>query len=238
VGPRHAAGGGGGGGGALLIASNGTITINGLIHANGGFRGDWGTRHNHFSTRGGGGSGGAIRLIGQTIAGSGSVSAIGGSGHSGTGGKGKISLEAFNITLPVNNTNPQATREPVPGPLVNALVPVIAITKINGEIVSDINDLLSMPPMGGFGAVDVTVSAPGSVTIEFKTSGVPSGTVVRVVVKPRLGVLQTDGTPVSAFGVDVTLNNCNAGDCTEMVDVDLPVAETYFIEARATYQTP
>ena len=77
-------GGGGGGGGAILIASSGTITINGnpAIRANGGtgYDGGWAT------PAGGSGSGGAIRLIAPTIAGSGTLSAQPGSATAYGGG--------------------------------------------------------------------------------------------------------------------------------------------------------
>jgi hypothetical protein len=63
---------GGGGGGAILIATSGTLTVDGTIIARGG--NGYGT-----STYGSGcGSGGAIRLLATTLNGAGTLSAMGG----------------------------------------------------------------------------------------------------------------------------------------------------------------
>jgi len=80
---------GGAGGGALLIAAAGTVTIaqGGSIAANGGagLLYPWGAVA--------GGSGGAIRIIADTVTGSGALSAIGGGGTT-SGGVGRIRVEA------------------------------------------------------------------------------------------------------------------------------------------------
>jgi len=87
------------GGGAILIAANGTITVNGRIEADGGYRG--GYRLGTCSSCGGGGSGGAIRLVAYTITGTGTLRALGGSGcfAEGNGSDGGIRLEAFANTF-------------------------------------------------------------------------------------------------------------------------------------------
>ncbi|QQS10329.1 MAG: hypothetical protein IPK69_06830 [Phycisphaerales bacterium] len=80
--------GGGAGGGAILIAATGSVTVNGQILANGGFR-DWG------------GSGGGIRIVASSILSTNStgvLQALGGQ----NGGKGRIRLERTNATTLVN----------------------------------------------------------------------------------------------------------------------------------------
>jgi hypothetical protein len=210
-------GGGGGGGGAILIASNGTITVNGEIRATGGYSGSH--RYSNCSSNGGKGSGGAIRLVADTVSGSaGRLYATG-------GGAGAIRMEAFTNTMSAADTNPTASRAPAPGPIVNPLMPTVAITAVDGEAVW-------APPQGAFGEVDVIVPAPGPITIELATSGVPIGTVVDVTIKPRV-----DGAPIV---VNVTLNpdDCDAAsDCFAQTIVDLGTG-AYTIEARATFQIP
>jgi hypothetical protein len=212
------AGGGGGGGGAILIASNGTITVNGGIQANGGSGGN--RYYDTCSSSGGSGSGGAIRLVANTIAGS-AVTGLRATG----GSPGAIRMEAIKNTMYAATTSPVASRAPAPGPLSNPLAPTVDITSVSGQPVP-------APPQGSLGGVDVVVSAPGPTTIEFDTSRVPSGTVVEVTVKPRVGG--------SASVENVTLDpaNCDgASDCTDSVTVDL-ASGAYTIEARATFQIP
>jgi len=80
--------GGGAGGGALLLAVSGTLTIDGLIDAQGG-AGD--VSVNDLS---GSGAGGAVRVIAETIAGSGAIYAVGGQ-TTYYGGDGRIRIEAI-----------------------------------------------------------------------------------------------------------------------------------------------
>lgn len=89
-------GSGGGGGGAILIAASGTITINGAITASGG------------GSNGGDGSGGAIRLVANTIGGTGGVN---------PGTDGRLRIESNNVISGSLTTTPQtiAVRLPVSG---------------------------------------------------------------------------------------------------------------------------
>lgn len=83
--------GGGAGGGAMLIATSGTVTVDGNIFARGGVGG------NGFNAiDGGSGSGGAVRIVAGSMGGNGVISARGGQGSDGveTGGDGRISVEA------------------------------------------------------------------------------------------------------------------------------------------------
>jgi hypothetical protein len=221
-----AGGAGGGGGGALLLAANGTITVNGLILADGGAGGP-----GHGSgTGGGGGSGGAIRLLANRIQGSGFLFARGGAGGNccvlagGTGGAGRIRMEAISNTFSADNTTPVAARAPAPGPLVNPITPTVRITGIDGAA-------SPAEPVGFRNAVDMLVDAPGVILINLATTDVPAGTDLAVTVKPKVGA-----APVTQ-NVTIAAGSCNAGACTAATGFDL-AAGAYIVEARATFQTP
>ena len=226
ISPGCGAGGGGGGGGAILMAVDGTITINGAIVANGAAGGSYAGNPNCASS-GGGGSGGVIRVLATTISGTGVLNAVG-AGSGGSQGPnvvadGRVRLEALNNNLLVSQTNPIASRTPGPGPIVNPITPTVAITTVGGQLVPS-------PPQGGLGLVDLVLAAPGQTDIGLATSGVPTGTTVAVTVKPRVGGLPTV--------TNATLSNCDGnGACIANVAFNLS-AGAYFVEARATFQTP
>ncbi|HEY3414221.1 MAG TPA: hypothetical protein VGM51_14370 [Armatimonadota bacterium] len=90
--------GGGAGGGAILIAATGTITINGSIRANGGNGGNYGGAGN----QSGSGSGGAIRLVADTVAGTGTINTLGGTVYAGAPGRIRIEANTRASTLTVN----------------------------------------------------------------------------------------------------------------------------------------
>ncbi|MBW2294141.1 MAG: hypothetical protein JRG94_17785 [Deltaproteobacteria bacterium] len=213
--------GGGGGGGAILVAANGTITLDGTLNAWGGSAG--GVPSATCASRGGAGGGGAVRLVANAIAGGGRIYA----------NAGAIRLEAFTNTLEPSHTTPAASRSLAPGPLMNPLTPTVVFTAVNGETQSLANgELLSELPQGVFGVVDVILAAPGVATFDLATSGVPSGTIVEVTGKPRLG----DMLVVASTLLDP--GSCDgAGDCIAAVAFDLP-AGAYVFEAQATFETP
>jgi hypothetical protein len=161
--------------------------------------------------------------VATTITGNGPLQANGGNGD------GAIRLEAITNTY-TGSTFPPASLA-VPGPLRSPLTPTVAITAVNGEILSIANsELLSERPEGGFGVVDVVVPAPGPVAIDLKTTEVPGGTLVDVTVKPRVGgAPRVEHAPLSTCGTN--------GTCTASVLVDLAPG-AYVIEARATFQLP
>jgi hypothetical protein len=218
------AGGGGGGGGAILVAANGTVTLNGYIAADGGNGG--GPNNSSCASGGGAGSGGAIRIVASAIQGTGNLWARSGipSGASRpVSSYGRIRLEAISNTLPANNTDPIASRSSVPGPVAPPVTPTVRITGVGGVAAPAF-------PVGGTGLVDITLPTPGTATVDVATSAVPSGTIVEVYVKPRVG-----GPQVT---LPVTLLSCDgAGNCSAQVSTSL-AAGTYTVEARATFQTP
>jgi hypothetical protein len=220
--PNCAGGGGGGGGGALLVASNATITINGEINADGG---QYGAASNaNCSSYGGPGSGGAVRLLASTLAGVGRINARGGSSVAGSrAGAGAIRAEALTNTMNVSATDPLAARTPGPGAIANIVNPSVSITAVSGQAISP-------TPQGAYGVVDLVLPVAGPTSIDFSTSGVPTGTTVNVTVKPRVG-----GTPATNT---IALSNCDgSGNCLATTSFTLP-AGSYFVEARATFQTP
>jgi hypothetical protein len=190
AGRNWAGSGGAGGGGALLIAVSGTLTIantTGKILANGGRAGDVATVGCDSMNRasgGGGGSGGAIRLVATTIAGNGEVSANGGSSGSytcgyrgGSGGAGRIRLEAENVTR-TTGTSPSASSAQ-PGPVFIAGTPTLKITSVAGANVPE--------PPTGVADVKLPVGTVNPVTVTFATTGVPVGNTVRLAVTPNNG---------------------------------------------------
>ncbi|MBX9736405.1 MAG: hypothetical protein K2X32_05715, partial [Phycisphaerales bacterium] len=99
---------GGAGGGAILIVSTGTITLNGVIIANG----SQSNANDGGGGIGGGGSGGGIRLVADAIGGSASAQLLAVSNSAGVGsnvvlgGAGRIRTEANTDNLPIPG-NPQ-----------------------------------------------------------------------------------------------------------------------------------
>ena len=183
--------GGGGGGGAIVIASSGTVTINGVIRANGGDSGSTsGAGTANYGGTGGGGSGGAIRIIATTIAGNGTISATGGAagtvtngtqGRGGSGGLGRIRLEAEVLTRTAA-TNPPFTTG-APQPVFVSGMPSLRITTVAGIAT----------PAAPTGNADVTVpdTTANPVTVEFETIGVPTGNTITLKVIPASGAPAT-----------------------------------------------
>jgi hypothetical protein len=220
--PNCAGGGGGGGGGALLMASNATITLNGEINADGGQFGN--TSNGSCASYGASGSGGAVRLLANTLAGTGRVFARGGTlVQGGRAGIGAIRAEALNNTMNVSATDPLAARTPGPGAITNIVNPSVSITAVAGQAIA-------ATPQGSYGGVDLILPVAGPTTVDFSTSGVPTGTTVNVTVKPRVG-----GAPATNT---IALVNCDGtGHCLATTSFTL-AAGSYFVEARATFQTP
>ena len=221
-------GGGGGGGGAILIAANGTFTMHNFqILTDGGAGGSVG--NGGCGERGGaGGSAGAIRLVANRFVHVGTANLLaraGGAQFNAPGGtNGRIRIESVDPSAQTNlspNPTSVALRITGPGPLSNPVAPVVAITHINGNAVPE-------PPQGFRGAIDVTLPAPGVVSVDIATSGVPSGTTVEVKSKARIG-----SAPITTT---VPLTNCDTqGNCLATATFNLNAGASV-IEARATFQ--
>lgn len=177
-GERTDSGGGGAGGGSILLACKTSIQISGVINANGG--------QGNGYYKGGHGSGGAIRLIADTIAGNGALKArgvaqIGGAGASSSG---RIRVEA-NIETLVDRGDPFFVPA-APGPVALLWpsdledVPSVRIVSVDGQPVpTDPRASLNFP------GTDVTVGMSGSQQVEVEGTNVPLDWVVRVRYLPQ-----------------------------------------------------
>ena len=159
--------GGGGGGGAILIACSGTITLNGRVEAYGG------------SSNGRFGSGGAVRLVSETLAGasSGNLYALG-------AGDGRIRIECSSGTY-AGASNPQPSYSvpsdpPVIWPTDDH--PDIQITKVGTrDVPADPRASVSFPNQ------DIGLQTTAPVTVTLAGKNIPADWTAYVRVVPRSG---------------------------------------------------
>jgi len=174
--------GAGAGGGAILIAAAQSITLSstGRIHANGG-------NDATYPTNGwGAGSGGAIRLVADTVTGQGLLQAVGG-GLAYTynrGGSGRIRVEANTVSLTDGGT--PAFTSGLPGSIATiwppAAAPTITATLIGGQAVPSA-PLSSL----NFPNADVALTNPNPVVVQLQCTNVPTNSTVNVRVVPKSG---------------------------------------------------
>ena len=177
-------GGGGAGGGALLIASSLSVTLGGRIAADGG-SGGTGTITSNIGN-GGSGSGGAIHLIAPELRGTGTLSAVGGSGGR-SASPGRIRLEAFQQAFTGNAS-------PVPrlGSPFNVFLPTTAPSV---RVVS-VNDVpVRSDPTGSFEIPDVTIDRGTASTVLIEARNVPLGTIVKLHLFPESAADQIVDSP-------------------------------------------
>lgn len=217
--------GGGGGGGAILIASSGTLKIDGAIYANGGGAGS--SAGVGCGGYGGSGSGGAIRLLATRLEGNGTLQAVGAGNASGgcgnynqsyggAGAAGRIHLAAEQVARTAG-TNPGSTPSTTPGPVFVAGLPTLAITSVAGVAA----------PAAPTGNADISlpVTTPNPVTVTFATTGVPVGNTVKLTVKPANGAATSVVSPALTGTQDAA---------TTSVQVSLPTGPSV-LEATTTY---
>jgi hypothetical protein len=209
--------GSGGAGGALLIAATGAITLNGVIFANGTCDGNWPA---------GCSSGGAVRLVAETITGNGRIEANGGSSYqSAGGGAGRIRLETNSytgsiVTSPVVNAvqpdNPVLIWPPATAPTVR----VVSIGGVNAP--ADPRALLT--------GSDLTLNNVATGNIVLETQNVEADASVMVRVVPKYG---------DPFSVNATLTSGTPpGTATwTAANVNLP-ADYFVVQARAENPAP
>ena len=168
--------GGGAGGGAIMISSSISIRVNGKIIANGG---DGGEGHLQDPFTGGGGSGGAIRLVAQTISGAGELSAVGGVGYNAVGGNGRVRIEAIekNFTGAVNGDYRAVTLLVKDKPLLfpSGAAPRIRVESVNGVPAPS-------SPRGNFNPVDIEINTPLTADVVLRGENIPLGTTVTLTV--------------------------------------------------------
>ncbi len=183
-------GSGGGGGGAVLIASSGTITFSngtGTISAKGGAAG-YNGGGNCFGSQGGGGggsgSGGAIRLVANTITGVAILNADAGTAFCGVGGGyGYVRTEAFNFNGFNVDSSPKEFTIGQPGLVTLANVPTLRINSVGG-----VNSPAS--PSGTFHATpDITLptTQTNPVAVALQAANIPLGTTIEVRLTPASG---------------------------------------------------
>lgn len=161
---------GSGGGGAILIATPGTLTLNGTI-----------TSTSPNSSHGG--SGGAIRLVCESLTGIGNLSAVGG-GYG--GGSGRIRIEANSaglggtITPTPSTVVPIGTNTPVIWPAATA--PALVVTQVGGiNVPADPYARLEL------GSQDISLSSTSPVVVRLQATNVPTDWIVKVRMIPKSG---------------------------------------------------
>jgi hypothetical protein len=164
-----------------LIASTTKITISvgGAISAAGG---PGSVNPNSVDFFGGGGSGGAVRLVSNTITNSGGVGAAGGEGGTNSaptnGGTGIVRFEGFNVTtggLGPLTSIPYSLALPVGGPST------VSVTSVNGISVN----------ANPFSFPDATIATGAAVQVVISGINVPSGTMGNLYIYSETAADQT-----------------------------------------------
>jgi len=244
-------GAGGGGGGAILIASSGTISMNGIISAHGGQGGAG-------DAGGGGGSGGAIRLIANTITGSGNLNVSGGGGggaqlsfNGGFGGQGYVRLEGYSTNNFTGTTSPgNVASLSFPHPVNPPNSPSLRIASVGGvnAPASPAGSLQSVPD------VIVPASTANPVTVALEGSNIPLGTTIQIVLTPSRGASTTALSSGLAGSVAASTANASVNlpggisvvSATTVIDLTIAGAKPLFmdgervnrIEVAATFGGP
>lgn len=224
----YVGGGGGGGGGSIVIASSGTITVGtyGTLSANGG-TGANGEGSSYNGGGGGGGAGGSIRLIANTISGSGDITATGGLGgiyypgyrNNGTGAKGRIRFEASSVTRTTGTDPPVSFGAPSAVMPENA--PTLRVVSIGGINVPAI-------PRGDFDAPDIVLpySITNPLAVVVQAENVPASAQVTITANPAVGASVTGSAPLQ--GTDAS--------STALINLNVPTAYPSVLTASVTYQ--
>lgn len=216
-------GGGGGGGGAILIASSAGITFpdnsdfSRGIYARGGEGGPRG-----WGASGGSGSGGAIRLVANTISGNPCLAVNSGPNNFNlpTGSSGFVRVEGFNLSqyLPRCSTNEQTLGQPNPVTLTNT--PTLRIASVGGVAAPAVPvGLINAPP-----DVVVPTSVANPVQVVVNGTNLPSGTSIQVKLTPETG------DPATVAG---TLTGTTSSS-SATVNLTLPTGGTSVIRATVT----
>jgi hypothetical protein len=208
--------GGGAGGGALLIASSTEITVNGTIDADGGAPGS------HTSSYWGGcGSGGAIRLMSNSLIGSGTVTSWGAGGDwqvcaDSHAQPGIVRLEAYTNTFKGTVNAGEALSTPYKLILPTTGQSTIQVTSINGVAIN----------ANPFKFPDIEINTTSPVPVVVTASQIPIGTV------PTITLFTTTGDQMVSCtgGLQGTIASSS---CT--VNVTFPGAGTWGL-AKTTWK--
>ncbi len=205
----YAFGAGGGGGGAILIASSGSIQLNGRIAASGGD----GAFYSCCYTAGGG-SGGAVRLVATTISGGGVVEVNGGRG----GIYGYSIPQAAGLGRVRFDTYANSFGGRIDGVFTQGFQPIIIPTAGQGaqlNVVSIGGVPVSASPSGVQATPDAIISAQQNnpVPIVVHCSNIPLNTQITVSVKPA------SGATISATGLN---NSGTLSSSTATISINMP----------------
>ena len=171
------------GGGAILIASSTSITVTGTINASSGTNYYNGT----CATENGEGSGGAIRLISNTINTSGILDVSFGGSTLTAPFAGLIRIESFQGSVAGNLRGPSIKSVPFILSLPATSPSAVTVTSINGIAIN----------ANPFSFPDALINAPGPVTVSIQAQYIPPGTVPKLIVFSEAGPDQTiTGTPL------------------------------------------
>ncbi len=193
---------GGAGGGALLLAASGSVTLDGLVKATGGTR----------TSESGEGSGGAVRIIAESVSGVGAINAEGPS----AAGEGRVRIETNNVAGTLSlfpSTDIVAPDNPVLlWPPDGA--PIVRVLSIEGvDVPADPRSEVEL------GTADVDVpNTDEDALIVLETENVPSSWIIRVRLTPKYGIA-TFATAVHESGTD-SLSTWN---------VTAPIPDGFFI---------
>lgn len=205
--------GGGGGGGALLLVSSGKVTLTGSIQAKGGNSGSHATTGcantgtPTYGGTGGGGAGGAIRILASAFSGNGSVNVAGGAagctGSLNSGGNGAPGYAAIDVVTG--------------GTFSLSTLPNLYFTSIGGVAVP--------PNPTGRGDVEIPNTVTNPVTVNIAASGIPLGTVVKVILNQPYGVnITADSSPLTG----------TVQSSTATASISIPIGSTVMM-ASTTY---
>ncbi|HOW70239.1 MAG TPA: hypothetical protein PKY77_06505 [Phycisphaerae bacterium] len=212
--------GGGAGGGAILIASAKTISLQGLVSANGG-AGPCTDAYGACWQSAGGGSGGAIRLVADTVTGGGALRAVGGPSEFHPGGAGRIRVERNSGTI--NDPGAPGFTEGSPGETAT-IWPETTAPSIRVTVIGDQNVPADPRASFDFPGQDTSLTDPSSITIRLECRNTPPDWNVKVRVVPKTG---------ADFAVDAVLVS---GDLSASVwEASLSLPDGFCaIQARAS----
>jgi len=208
-----ASGFGGGGGGAMLIASSGSIQLNGWFDIRGGNGSQGGCCSWPFYA--GGGSGGGLRLVASAITGNGYVMAAGGQGGCNSsyanGGGGRVRFDTLANSFGGNIYNATFTQ---------GYQPIIIPQPGQGAqlIISSVGGIpVSSSPSGVVSTPDAIISSQQAnpIQVVVQCSNIPLNTLITVTVMP------VTGSSVSASGYN---NTGSQASSTATILLNLPRA--------------
>lgn len=184
---------GGGGGGAIVMASSSSITVNGIVQANGAP----GKESGSSATISGAGSGGAIRLVAPQIQGIGTLQAICASTIA-VCDRGRIRLEAFMYGFE-GASDPLFSASVAPGPVTAAGLPGLA--NLPTVTMISVGGVSNAPVPGGiYSTADIALPAgtTNPISVALAATNMPVGTVFTVRAIPQFApAVDVSSTPTT-----------------------------------------